>query len=54
MSTHHQVFLSPRHPRRRLLDDISAACGARLEPVDSEFIEYSTQQMSVRRTSRGR
>lgn len=41
MSEHHYIFIRPGFPRERLVQDISAACGVELRPVESEFVDYA-------------
>ncbi|MFF7448773.1 MULTISPECIES: hypothetical protein [unclassified Streptomyces] len=41
MSEHHYIFIRPGFPRERLVQDISAACGVELRPVEGEFVDYA-------------
>ncbi|PWI17769.1 hypothetical protein DI272_29115 [Streptomyces sp. Act143] len=39
MSEYHYIFIRPGLPRDRLIQDISAACGAELSHTEDEFID---------------
>ncbi|MEU5886418.1 hypothetical protein ABZ835_06215 [Streptomyces sp. NPDC047461] len=39
MSEYHYIFMRPGRPRERLVQDVSAACGVELRPVEAEFVD---------------
>ncbi|NUP18988.1 MAG: hypothetical protein HOZ81_23435 [Streptomyces sp.] len=41
MSEYHYIFIRPGFPREQLVQDIAAACGAEMRPMDAEFVDFA-------------